>query len=198
MILGVQGTARFDLAPGQLAHMTQEPNSSDPSGVPAPGPLNLQALAGTGLRAPHASRPRGRPSFLRVCLGLAWSAALAAGGGVLCAWIQREGWFLFSIVVLWLLGLPGGLIARGLTGGPSGMVAFSQAAALVGALVIMQTIWLHENHQPRPDWTETLVLLPAYYKTNTLQAVSEAICGVCGAYVAGERLLRAPRRRRYA
>lgn len=100
---------------------------------------------------------------------------------------------MFSIVVLWLLGLPGGLIARSLTGGPSRMVAFAQAAALLGALVIMQTIWLHDNHQPQPDWTQALALLPSYYKTNTLQAVSEAICGVCGAYVAGERLLRAPR-----
>lgn len=120
---------------------------------------------------------------------------LALGGGLLCAWIQREGWFLFSLLVLWLLGLPGGLIARRLTGGPSGTVAAAQAAALLGALAIMQIIWLYENHQPQPNWSQALALLPTYYKSNTLQAVSEAICGVCGAYVAGERLLRAPRPR---
>ena len=121
---------------------------------------------------------------------------LAVGGGALCAWIQQQGLFLVSIVVLWLLGLPGGLIARGLTGGPSALVAFAQAAALVAALVIMQTVWLHENMQAQPSWSEALGLLPTYYRTSTLQAVSEAVCGICGAYVAGERLLRAPRPRR--
>lgn len=156
--------------------------------------LDLRSLA-YGLPAVASpAPPRVRPSGGRVCLGLAWSALLAVGGGALCAWIQQQEFFLVSLVVLWLLGLPGGWIARRLTGAPSVLVAIGQAAALVGALLLMQAIWLRENIFPQPTWSSAWTSLPSYYRTNTLQAVSEAICGLCGAYVAGERLLRAPRR----
>lgn len=173
--------------------MAQEPDPSRPPAGSLMRPLGLRAAAGmVGSQKPPGVRVRPRP--IRVWLALVWSAVLAVGGGVLCARIQAGGWFLLSLVVLWLLGLPGGLMARRITGGQSGLVALAQAAAVIGATVIMQTIWLRENIRPQPEWGAAMALLPEYYRGATVQAVAEAICGLCGAYVAGERLLRAPNR----